>query len=378
MSNNIVFLEGCEPDGLTALKINALSSRVESRSSIHLVYWERIGSSISMPFSIEISDSRIHRLSCQDFTGVAGKLVSRARVFIQLFSVLRRLKPSIVQVATFDLLFFLLLSAPRTSKIIFDLRDTADWMMNRFMHAMIRFLLKRVDAILVTSPKYETEFLRKHELILSQTPVFFIPNTPAQSSLSLYEPKKKDDNLIVGYIGTFRGRQSISVFAEGIAKARNRGVRVCGYFAGVGVELPLVEALCVKYDFLKYGGAYVYTKDIAHLYSKIDIVYAVYDSSNNKSIALACRLAEAIVCGMPTIVLDGTYMSEVVRERGVGFVMGKLDSDEFADLIVSVAYDDGKVLERIRHQCNASKSDFLFDSYKQSFLKVYSTLEVLV
>jgi len=374
-AKRIVFVEGCEPDGLTAQKINALANNTSSR--VALIYWKRLASNNTFPFHVELPLKDIYAIQEPNGAGLLRKALTRLRVLFRMRSYVQRIQPDVVQVATLHMLVGVIFPKRLSPVIILDLRDTMEWMLKPVFLAMLRLLFKYVQLVMVTSPQYESAFLRRFSLIEDDKPVEFIPNVPHSCLFKDYKKQQREGALVIGYIGTFRGRLSIQAFSDAIKEARKKGANVLGFFAGTGIDLPMVLDLCAEHDWLMYNGSYCYIKDIKCLYEQIDVVYAVYDHSHNKSIALACRLAEAIVCGLPTVVLRNTYMGKLVEEKGVGFTVSAIDSDQIGNLFYEISYNK-LLLNDIRNNCKDVENEFLFDYYHQKFLDIYKRFGISI
>lgn len=371
-TRRIVFLEGCEPDGLTAEKLNALLRYADSE--VHLVYWERKGSDISMPFHVDLPSLNIHPIS--ETKGVLfNRVLTRLRVMRRARHMLRALQPDLIQVSTFDMLLSVILPGRLSTNIVFDLRDTSDWMLRWPATWLLRRMLRSVQMIMVTSPRFETEFLRRRQLIDPQTPVTWVPNVPESRLFNDFQPCSEGGGLVLGYVGTFRGKRSLRLFSEGIAESRRRGSEIRGVFAGTGIDLPLVKRLCAENGFLSYIGAYSYLRDIRSIYERVNVVYAVYDDSHNKRTALACRLAEAILCGIPTIVMAQTYMAEIVTEKEVGVVLPRLEKNSLAGVLCRLAVD-GALRRRIYVNCGRIAGEYTFEHFRAAFLSSYDRLGI--
>lgn len=371
--SKVVFLEGCEPDGLTAQKLEALHDC--KKLDVHLVYWQRVGSDISMPFSVGMPKDNIQAMKIPVGPKLLDKVLARIKLALTIRKNLGNIKPDCIQVPTVDLLAMVLMFFGKRCKIVFDLRDTNEWMIKPLGLMFIRYLLRQVDLVIITSPLYESEFLRRYNILPQQTPVLFIPNVPDNRVFRQYARREGGDEIAVGYIGTFRGSASINAMAEAIALLREQGLNVVGKFFGTGPELPLVIDLCHRNNWLSYAGKYSYLTDIRNIYEQVDIVYAVYDHTTNKRIHLACRLTEAMACGLPSMVLKGTFMAALVENLGIGVVVESLSPDDIAEQIASLATDKLK-LQEIRDRCATASPHFEFDFYRSGFIGAYQKLDL--
>lgn len=101
--------------------------------------------------------------------------------------------------------------------------------------------------------------------------------------------------------------------------------------AGGGTCADEVARLAAGLDRVEVSGPFAYT-DLPRLYTRSDVVYAVYDVSlGNVRTLFPVKVMEAMACGLPVIVAEGTWVGEYVSRNRVG---------------VTVAPDDAASLER--------------------------------
>lgn len=366
----VVIVDPGEPSGTTAQKASALSRH---GIDLHLVYWERKGGAFSHPLSCDLPSTNVHRITLPPGAAWWQKAVQRLLVLYSIRKCLRHLKPDVVDVPTPDFLAAAVCPTRVARAAVFDMRYTRDWMRRLVLSSLVRWLFRRVDLFVVTSPQYESEFLRRHRLVPSQVSVACLPNSAPTQLFKGYRPRPRDGKLVVSYIGTFRGASAIRAMAEGVARACALGVKAQGLFAGCGPDLPCIEALCARLKCLACSGPYHYAQDIMNLYEQADVVYAVYDDSEDKRIHIACRLAEAVVCGLPIIVMEGTYMAEIVREKGLGFVVPLGDAQAVAEVLCRLAREPA-LREKIASNCSAVAHTFCFEHHVQDYLQAYDRL----
>ncbi len=172
---------------------------------------------------------------------------------------------------------------------------------------------KSVNQLVVTSPKFYE--LHYYELI-DKDKVLFIPNIPDSEVFRNYK-KKTEGQFTVGFIGGIRYIQQMKMLVD----AANR-IRCNVLFAGAGgsiEEYREIQEYCKGMSNVVFTGKYNYDTEIANLYGLVDCVYAVYDASNpNVRIALPNKLYESIICELPIIVSEDTYLSELVTSWGIG------------------------------------------------------------
>lgn len=174
-------------------------------------------------------------------------------------------------------------------------------------------LYRYVERLIVTSEKFYEIHYYKYFL---NDQVLFIPNAPDVKYFKNYH-KKTEGPFTVGFIGGIRYLEQMKMLADTSQKV---GCNVL--FAGAGgtdSDYQEIKDYCKGKENIIFTGKYNYEQDIARLYSMVDCVYAVYNADNpNVRIALPNKLYEAVLCELPIIVADNTYLSEIVNSWGVG------------------------------------------------------------
>lgn len=375
VSTRVLFLYANQPDALTTRKMELIDNM--PCFEVTVLYWDRMNA-LSIPFSTVIPDTRVERVIKSDVgSSRVRKIIRRVSLIIKMTVKLLHARPHIVSAGSLDVLVAAVLAKVLSIKkftVVYDLADTDDWMLLRPVIALQRKLFCYVDQFLITSKRYEDGFLEQFNLNPDSVPVAFVPNSPPRHFFDSFAPRNWNENIVISYIGTFRGARSISCLVQSVEQARGLGLDVEILFAGTGPERTLVERYSREYDFVRYYGPYNYSEDIAGIYNATNMVYACYDDSHNKKIALACRFAEAIVCGIPLIVSKGTYMAELTEQHGLGYAVGPNDVsalvNAFRNLIQTVD-------ERNKIRSNAEKvrNEYLFDSYEPELKRIYQTLQ---
>jgi N-acetyl sugar amidotransferase len=188
-----------------------------------------------------------------------------------------------------------------------------------------------------------------------------------------YCPRPVDQHIVVGYIGTFRGATAIRALVDAIGLARQRGIPAEGFFAGTGPDLPLVQHLCARCDYLRYDGAFDQSRDISRLYGQVNMVYAVYDDTEDKRIHWAIRLGESVFARVPITVMSGSFMAELVAKHGLGFEVPLGDALSIADVIERM-WRNRSSFREIAARCERAEPIFAFETYEAEFLAAYRAI----
>ncbi len=217
----------------------------------------------------------------------------------------------------------------KREKIIYDIADFyADAYipnnfrtLRRIVADIERFLIKRVNAVIIPNPSYILEQLGD----VDKRKVFVIYNTNYDSYEHLSQnavydkriSKFVNDKFTIFYgggIGPDRGLYHLVGAVDGMSDIR---LLVAGFGA---MEKEFKNHIRDKENIL-YIGKVEHAKilELTYLSNCIAILYApiirnfIYASPN--------KLFEAMMCGKPIIAIKGTYLSKIVTEENCGLVI---------------------------------------------------------
>ena len=368
-TKRIIIMEAGEPNSNVVKKLHSLAGVQDFEP--HLLYWGRGNSAVSYPLASGIPKDRVH------LVGMGGSkksgIAARISVWRECRQLLRKFKPWCVQSSSLDMLLVALVTIRPSGGFVFDLQDSRPWMRRWWIRLFIRAILNQTRLVTVTSPRFESHFLRHYNLISRNQRVICIPNPVDRSRFREYFPRPMDEDIVVGYIGTFRGATAICALADAISLARQMGIPAKAFFAGIGPDQPLVNKLSRNSDFVAYTGPFDQSRDLARLYGQVNMVYAVYDDTEDKKIHWPVRLGEAVFARVPIIVASGSYMAEMIAVHGLGFEVPLGDAKAIVDVLERVSRDRN-IIREISENCRRAESLFAFERYEPEFLAAYRGL----
>ncbi len=166
-----------------------------------------------------------------------------------------------------------------------------------------------------------------------------INNVPSISQLDKARLKQsktsRDKNIFqIFYAGVLLKSRGF----EQIAKASNIEC-VQLIIAGFGTDEDYLVGFISKYEHIKFIGKIDY-KEVLERTLDSDILFALYDPSvpNNKY-SSPNKLFEAMMCGKPIIVSDGTSMANIVRTENCGLVVPYGDVNAIRKAIIRLKED---------------------------------------
>jgi glycosyltransferase involved in cell wall biosynthesis len=366
----ILFLFANRPLSLQVNMIRLLEST--GLYQVCLVYMNRVGSSVNMPKSGFLSNDPWYAVSWPDGKLLPSKIINRVVMTMLFVRKILQIKPDVIHAWNLEMLITARLAKhflPRT-RIIFTLQDTTEWMLRPLVQRVQRWAYKDIDILMVTSPGFESQFLRRFSLIPSSREVVFIPNAPLQRTFKGFQCRAPTNELVVGYIGAFKGGVGITSLVQAACIARESGANVKVLFAGIGLDRPLVEAYSEQFDFVTYLGPYRH-EQISDIYRRVDVLYGVYNQTFDKQIHMPYRLSEGICFGLPLIVAEKTLVSEIVEDAGIGLSVRLGDTQQLADALIHLCrHPENR--SRMRENCALVRKRHTFESYTDSILTVYS------
>ena len=328
----IVFLLGFHPNQRMNKRIRLLMKQ----NDVSVIYWQK-----NRDKGAYGTDIATDKCSCIDIHFNERSLNERFLAFRKFKRVVKekldKLQPDCIYVQNLDLFLFAeqyKRKKKNSIKLVYEVSDINDILIQpqrSIVKKTIQFYLRRkekracknLDLFCYTSPAFCSE--RYGELI-SEERRMYLPNIPDLSYFDSYQPQDVNE-FTVGYVGTIRYEEKIRVMLEAAKIAGVKALVAGGVASGGSRGLRVdVDGLKKDYPETEFIGAFDYTRDIAGIYSKINVSFAVYNADlKNVRIALPNKLYEAIKCEIPIIVAPDTYLAETVVSLGVG---GALETTE--------------------------------------------------
>jgi succinoglycan biosynthesis protein ExoL len=227
-------------------------------------------------------------------------------------------------------------------KIVYEVGDlgvlTRDGLFYRGLRLLERYLLQRIDLLVVTSEAYIEGYYRRvqrltdlpHQVIENKLDATTVTRPQVQSIRN-----KRDESLRIGYFGLIRCRRSW----EALKRAAIRGNgRIQVYVRGKPMRLEGFEEEARSAPYVHYGGPYISPDDLPAMYGQVDVVWiAHYMSKNSLLWNRANRFYEACFFQKPMIAQIGTQDAQVVKDLGLGVCVDLRDINGTVDRILSIS-----------------------------------------
>lgn len=372
MSKNVLFLFANRP---FPLQVRMMQLLEKDGYVTAMLCMTRRGSSHNIPLTGSLRKAQVTVIEApigqHPFVKVINKL-NHIRLFARG---IRQRAPQIVHAWNFEMLLAAVLAKRRLPElaIVYTLQDTTPWMVRPATFAFQRWAHRHVDAWFVTSRGFETGLLRPYRLVDEEVAVSYVPNSPPAHLFADFAPRLPQEEMVIGCIGTLRGEEGLRTLVEAVARARHAGENIRVLFAGSGISQSLVEQFAREHAFVEYFGPYQYERDILNIYARIDVFYAVYDRSHDKRIHLAYRLCEAVCCGLPIIVAEGTHMAKVAEGHGVGGAVPIGDVGLLKKQLITWSRDPAQ-RRAIMQNASSAQPSFTFNSYAETIKDAYAAI----
>ncbi|MDO4183257.1 MAG: glycosyltransferase [Coriobacteriia bacterium] len=344
-------------------------------SDIALVYVERTQSfGTVIPEDLRL---KVHKITAD--IPESGNMLKRLRVSLGLkkyyLNALAEEDPDCIQVEGFDCLYFAW-SYARKNKValVYQVSDVREILLpqktffGRCRKAVFSSLealfLKRVDALVVTSDRFYEDRYKKY---IPEDKVVLWHNFPDMSTFDGFR-LIPHEGFRVGFVGSVRYQKQLRMLVD----ATESMADTVAVFSGSGKRFEYDSLVEYSKDktWVELTGPYDYDSEIAGIYSKLDCIYAVYDASNeNVKIALPNKLYEAIICELPIVVAQGTFLADLVSTWGVGLSVPYDSAEKLKDALVSLR-DDAGLVAKIKNNCRIKREEILSEKPQEDYRRI--------
>ena len=165
----------------------------------------------------------------------------------------------------------------------------------------------------------------------------YIYNTPPDSMQNYnVEQQSSNNDFLIFYGGLLHKSRGLEYMIGAVKVIDNVKLII----AGTGVDVDIIKKATQQTNKINYIGYISYEKLIKYT-MQADLLFAFYDPSvpNNKR-ASPNKLFEAMMCGKPIIVSDGSSMTNIVRSENCGLVVPFGDVRAIIDSINKLKTDE--------------------------------------
>ncbi|MFO7568525.1 MAG: glycosyltransferase [Smithellaceae bacterium] len=232
-----------------------------------------------------------------------------------------------------------------------------------------KWLIRKVRYLILTSPFFWSEYYSK----IYSGRWHLIENLPEAKVWENFRRRERRGDCVIGYIGWIRECRPVACLFEAVAQLRAENYDVSVFFAGFGPEEAEVKALAKGRNDILFYGPYAYEQDIANLYGRVDMVFAVYDATvANSQILMPHRFYEAVICGLPILAARGTKLAERVDALGVGYTVDCLSTEQMKAALMSHLTCDSHASRISASLKAADKSAYFYDQYDTVLSEIFA------
>jgi len=273
-----------------------------------------------------LTDYEIIRIHVDYSTVESKRILSMPSQFRKIRSIITtELKSGgTIITSSLDMLFIArLATAFGDYEIRHQVRDLHELQLERgLVSSVLRFfermLLKRVTRVIVSSPKFASEYYDE----LYSGEIVVLENVPQRAVWQGFKrTSRTEDVFTIGYIGVLRYKKSLYRLIDTVEKLVDEGFSIKVKFAGGGTAKTVADlkARITNHEIFTFSGPYEYSKDIKSLYADVDLIYAVYDESNrNCQIAMPNKFYESVLSAIPLLVAANTFVGDQTKRYGIG------------------------------------------------------------
>lgn len=195
---------------------------------------------------------------------------------------------------------------------------------SRLFRQAERFLLRFCDQLIVSSPAYVESYFGPVQGYSGDWRL--LENKMPASYLQVSRPAAKtapDDRPIsIGWFGMLRCVKSLEILLA-LADARPNAVRIVIYGMPTEFSCDALRERIGNRSNVYYGGAYRNPEDLAGMYDKIDLSWAIdfYEEGFCSQWLLPNRLYESGFFGVPLLTRAGTATAKRTTDLGIGWTL---------------------------------------------------------
>lgn len=142
--------------------------------------------------------------------------------------------------------------------------------------------------------------------------------------------------------------------------------------AGMGKLGEYAKQASEKYENINFYGMINY-EDALELYSKCDIMFAIYNPSvANHRYSAPNKVYEAMMNGKPIIVAKNTSVDKIVEKENMGFVI-EYNKEDFEN-VLSIISNDRSILDEYSINSLNAYGKYSWVEMKKKLINIYNEI----
>jgi glycosyltransferase involved in cell wall biosynthesis len=312
---NVVMIRsnGIDPDARLEKEAKSLA---DAGYSVHLIGWQRRGNA---PPIEKRSGYTIQRIKLSAPYGVTVIFYLPIWWIFEFFHLLKT-DWDIAHASDLDTYIPALLAAKiKRKRIVYDIFDFyADevilpGVLRNCIAGLDIFLMRFADAVIIVDPSRLKQIGKTED-----AGVLVIYNSPEDLvSFPVSSQKQKRDSFLIFFAGFLIPGRDFETIVQAAKDIGNIQVIIAGF----GSLRERLVSLAQRESHLTFIGRIPYTEVIRRTLES-DLLFAFYDPGvPNNRYASPNKLFEAMMCGKPILVNEGTSMADIVRKENCGLVV---------------------------------------------------------
>jgi glycosyltransferase involved in cell wall biosynthesis len=238
----------------------------------------------------------------------------------------------------------------------------------KLFRGLEKWMLGAVAKVIVSSPRFGSDYYSK----IFEGEIVLLENMPLKKVWEGFEKEKHvDEVFLIGYVGVLRYKESLYQLVDAVEKLAEEGFNLKVFFAGGGMECDVNDVYnrASKKELFEFSGPYEYARDIKKLYSRLDLIYAIYDSANaNCQLAMPNKFYESMLSSTPILVAKNTFVGEETERLGIGVTVD-LGSEGDLDAKLKSALEKKSWYRKALDNLGRLDTSSLFADYESAIRK---------
>jgi len=232
----------------------------------------------------------------------------------------------------------------KKNKIVYEVGDIRSILIGNniqsiFLRWLERFLIKRIDLLVVTSKAYITYYYEKIQGLKDIRYILIENKLNAEMGLkkNITNRINKDNIIRIGYFGIIRCKMSWQILKR---VACNSKGRIQIYIRGISMGIDNLDKEANETPNINYDGPYLVPDDLSSIYNNVDLVWSCYPYQG-KSVGNWCwartnRFYESCYFKKPMVAQIDTQDGKMVNKLGLGICVDLSDIDGTANRILKI------------------------------------------
>lgn len=378
-SKHILFIRSnpCNPDTRVQKEANSL---LKLGTNVSILAWDRDSAHDSTQIQkLENGDIVVNRIGIKALYGVGLKtLFALVKFQIREFCYLlkHRKNIDILHACDFDTaLPALCIAKIFGKKLVYDIFDyyvdayNVPKILKPLIKALDSFVINHCDLCIICSEARIRQIVPanpKNLLIIHNAPDELVAKDKFLLRI------KNPDSVKIAYIGSLGRERHIEDLLEVVAEDMNFELHIGGF----GILETLVKEYAAKYPNIIYYGKIPYEQTL-QIEMRCDVMVALYEVGNNRNHHFAApnKFYESLMLGKPVVMIKGSGMSDIIREKNLGEVI-EFSKDSLRKAIYALKNTDSS--EKIARRKKIYKDNYSWTIMQERLLHSYEKMSPIV